>query len=45
MGTRRKTLEAEHTHAEIRARLARDRRHSYLGDAVLGAIDGCVTTL
>ncbi len=37
-------LQAEHTAAEIRARLGRGARHSYLGDAVLGAIDGCVTT-
>jgi VIT1/CCC1 family predicted Fe2+/Mn2+ transporter len=44
MGKRRTALEAEHTRAEIRTRLARERRSSYLGDAVLGAIDGCVTT-
>jgi VIT1/CCC1 family predicted Fe2+/Mn2+ transporter len=37
-------LQAQHTPAEIRARLGRGARHSYLGDAVLGAIDGCVTT-
>lgn len=37
-------LQAEHTPEAIRQRLARTPRHSYLGDAVLGAIDGCVTT-
>ena len=37
-------LQAQHTPAEIRARLGRGARHSYLGDAVLGAIDGCITT-
>lgn len=34
----------EHQPANIRERLARQHRPSYLGDAVLGAIDGCVTT-
>ena len=28
----------------VRERLAARRQHNYLGDAVLGAIDGCVTT-
>lgn len=37
-------LEAEHHPERIRSRLAADRGHSYLGDAVLGGIDGCVTT-
>jgi VIT1/CCC1 family predicted Fe2+/Mn2+ transporter len=37
-------LAAEHRPEAIRARLARAPRRSYLGDAVLGAIDGCVTT-
>lgn len=37
-------LQAEHRPAVIRARLAGVRSHSYLGDAVLGGIDGCVTT-
>src|SRR5688572_12202381 len=32
-----------HPHA-IKARLDQPRRASYLGDAVLGGIDGCVTT-
>jgi vacuolar iron transporter family protein len=35
---------AEHLPHAIRARLDRPRRASYLGDAVLGGIDGCVTT-
>lgn len=37
-------LLSEHQHSEIRRRLANRQGHSYLGDAVLGAIDGCVTT-
>lgn len=37
-------LESEHSPDSIRRRLQADRRHSYLGDAVLGGIDGCVTT-
>lgn len=41
---RRERLVASHTPDAIRARLAGDPRRSYLGDAVLGAIDGCVTT-
>jgi VIT1/CCC1 family predicted Fe2+/Mn2+ transporter len=35
---------AEHLPHAIEARLRRPRRSSYLGDAVLGGIDGCVTT-
>src|SRR5688572_9831223 len=35
---------AEHLPHVIEARLRRPRRSSYLGDAVLGGIDGCVTT-
>lgn len=38
------SLEAEHSPEEIRRRLEAKKRHSYLGDAILGAIDGCVTT-
>lgn len=38
------TLLTEHEPEAIRDRLAASRRHSYLGDAVLGGIDGCVTT-
>ena len=37
-------LEAQHQVEVIRARLAAQHAHSYLGDAVLGAVDGCVTT-
>lgn len=33
-----------HRPAAIRRRLGERRRHSHLGDAVLGGIDGCVTT-
>ena len=36
--------EAEHHPHAIQARLLEPRRSSYLGDAVLGGIDGCVTT-
>lgn len=34
----------EHRPDAIRRRLAEPQRHSYVGDAVLGGIDGCVTT-
>jgi VIT1/CCC1 family predicted Fe2+/Mn2+ transporter len=37
-------LEAQHEQGAIAARLAAKKSHSYVGDAVLGAIDGCVTT-
>ncbi len=37
-------LQAEHEEGRIRARIEGRRRHSYLADAVLGGIDGCVTT-
>ena len=37
-------LDREHHPDAITARLEGERRHSYLGDAVLGGIDGCVTT-
>jgi VIT1/CCC1 family predicted Fe2+/Mn2+ transporter len=37
-------LHLDHHPEAISARLAGARRHSYLGDAVLGGIDGCVTT-
>lgn len=40
----RSELEAEHQPHAIRRRLESATRHSYLGDAVLGGIDGCVTT-
>lgn len=38
------SLEAEHSPDAINLRLANKPAHGYLGDAVLGAIDGCVTT-
>ncbi len=34
----------EHSHHAIKARLAAPQKHSYVGDAVLGGIDGCITT-
>jgi VIT1/CCC1 family predicted Fe2+/Mn2+ transporter len=37
-------LQAEHRPDVIRTRLTEVHRHSFLGDAVLGGIDGCVTT-
>lgn len=37
-------LHDEHTPEAIAARLAASTDHSYLGDAILGAIDGTVTT-
>jgi vacuolar iron transporter family protein len=40
----RSNLEAEHRPEHIRSRLESSRQNSYLGDAVLGGIDGCVTT-
>lgn len=39
------SLQEEHSPEAIRRRLAAPTRHSYLADAVLGGIDGCVTTL
>lgn len=39
-----KDLEHSHTPEEIRRRLARGPRHSYLRDFVYGAVDGIVTT-
>lgn len=39
------TLEHSHEPEAIRRRLARDPRPSYLRDAILGGIDGCVTTV
>lgn len=38
------SLYTEHEPERIRERLERGHRHSYLGDAVLGGIDGSVTT-
>lgn len=37
-------LQAEHTPSAIRRRLAASPEDEYLGDAVLGAIDGAITT-
>lgn len=42
--TDRKAIEEEHTAEAIAGRLQADMAHSYLGDFVLGAIDGTVTT-
>ena len=38
------SAQAEHSPDAISLRLANKPAHGYLGDAVLGAIDGCVTT-
>jgi hypothetical protein len=40
----REELEAEHRPKVVQRRLAERHRPSYLGDAILGGIDGCVTT-
>ncbi|MFB6374968.1 MAG: VIT1/CCC1 transporter family protein, partial [Bradymonadaceae bacterium] len=40
----RERLEAEHTPDAIRERIAGEQEHSYIRDAVLGAIDGAITT-
>ena len=40
----RSRLEAEHLPNVIRQRLSAQPRHDYLADAVLGAVDGCITT-
>ncbi|MBI2385565.1 MAG: VIT1/CCC1 transporter family protein [Elusimicrobia bacterium] len=37
-------LKELHRPSAIRRRLGERRRHSHLGDAVLGGVDGCVTT-
>ena len=37
-------LKGEHTQEAIASRLQAARRHSYLGDFILGAVDGAVTT-
>lgn len=41
---RQEALEKDHLPEVIADRLSAKTEHSYLGDAVLGAIDGCVTT-
>jgi len=38
-------LEHSHEPARIRKRIAADHKPSYLADAILGGIDGCVTTM
>ncbi|TVR96563.1 MAG: hypothetical protein EA406_11755 [Rhodospirillales bacterium] len=38
-------MEHSHKPEEIRERLAGQSRPSYLADAILGGIDGCVTTM
>jgi VIT1/CCC1 family predicted Fe2+/Mn2+ transporter len=38
------SLQCEHTHEAIARRLAATTQHNYLGDFILGAIDGAVTT-
>lgn len=38
------TLQAEHRPHAIRSRVSSKQSHSYLGDAVLGSVDGTVTT-
>jgi VIT1/CCC1 family predicted Fe2+/Mn2+ transporter len=37
-------LVANHSHEVIKKRLAAPQKHNYVGDAVLGGIDGCITT-
>jgi vacuolar iron transporter family protein len=44
MPFRAENLETQHTPDAIAARLSDSNKHSYLGDFVLGAIDGTVTT-
>jgi VIT1/CCC1 family predicted Fe2+/Mn2+ transporter len=44
MTTNRKQLQSEHTPEAIKHRIAAATAHSYLGDFVLGAVDGAITT-
>ncbi|MFW5966654.1 MAG: VIT1/CCC1 transporter family protein [Persicimonas sp.] len=44
MSSSHKKLHSQHQPDAIRERLEEERRHSYLGDGILGAIDGGVTT-
>src|SRR5215203_7022243 len=37
-------LHQEHTHEAIARRIAAATQHNYLGDFILGAVDGAVTT-
>ncbi|MCI0361700.1 MAG: VIT1/CCC1 transporter family protein, partial [Planctomycetaceae bacterium] len=39
-----KQLQSEHTPEAIKHRIAAATQHSYLGDFVLGAVDGAITT-
>lgn len=41
---RKSDLKKQHTKQAIRARISSTKQHSYLGDSILGAIDGTVTT-
>ena len=43
-GSGQDALQAMHTHEAIADRIAAATQHSYLGDFVLGAVDGAVTT-
>lgn len=40
----REELKKSHSPAAVKARIGTPVRHSYVGDAVLGGIDGCITT-
>ena len=44
MDSHRVALQTQHTPSAITTRLTAHKPHSYVGDAVLGAIDGCITT-
>lgn len=44
METTHTALEASHTPDAVKRRLRQQPSHSYIGDAVLGGIDGCITT-
>lgn len=39
-----KKLQEEHSPENIKKRISEKQKHSYLADAVLGGIDGCITT-
>lgn len=43
-GARRRELAAEHTPERVAARLRAAKKPRYLADAVLGGVDGCITT-
>src|SRR5688500_12942083 len=44
MSTAHEHLESDHTPEAIAARIKATTQHSYLGDFVLGAVDGAITT-